>query len=190
MRLQVIPLLVTAVAIAVPSTPVAAAVGDPRPGPSALWRSTFLVADIAAALRIWRDILGFRLAYEGGSSLKDARLSRLYGLEPGEAARLYVLVSGNIAHGNIGFFVPERGATPAPSGRAPAGGSALFVKTTALDDVVPRLVAAGCTLIAAPKPQRTPGRNRMAWFVDPNGIRFVLTERETIDLTYPDAEAR
>ncbi len=159
----------------------------PKPGPSALWRTTFVIADIDAALRVWRDILGFRLAYAGGAALRDARVSTLFGLRPDEGARLFVLVSGNIAHGNIGFLVPDGGAERGPAGRAPAGAPALFVKTTAMDEAVPRLVAAGCTLLAAPEPQRAPGRNRMAWFVDPNGIRFVLTERETIELVYPEA---
>ena len=181
-------MLVMALGLAVPSHAEAATPPVAKPGPAALWRSTFIVQDAEAALRVWRDILGFRLAYEGGSALRDARLARLFGLEPDEAARLFVLVSGNIAHGNIGFLVPEGGAMAAPAGRAAAGASALFVKTTAMDAVVSRLVAAGCTLLAAPEASRAPGRNRMAWFVDPNGIRFVLTERETIELAYPDPQ--
>lgn len=158
----------------------------PQPGPAALWRVTLVVPDIAPVLRVWRDVLGFRLAYEGGSLLRDPRMVRLFGLAEGEGARLYVLVSGNTALGNIGFLVPERPVAAHASGRVAAGAPALFVKTTQLDAVVPRLVEAGCTLLAAPDPAATPGRNRMAWLVDPNGVRFVLTERERIDLSYAE----
>ncbi|WP_194745205.1 VOC family protein [Thermaurantiacus tibetensis] len=180
-----LPLLI-ALGIAGPCSAAAAAQPQPVPGPSALWRATFVVSDIAAALAVWRDVLGFRLAYEGGSALNDPRLVRLFGLGEGESARLFVLVSGNTALGNLGFLVPERGAAAPPAGRTASGAPALFVKTTQLEAVVPRLVAAGCTLLAAPEAERTPGRNRMAWLIDPNGIRFVLTERETIELAYPD----
>ncbi len=154
----------------------------PVPGPAALWRVTFVVGDAGAALAVWRDILGFSLAYEGGSPLGDARLGALFGLEAAARARLFVLVSGNVATGNIGFLVPEGGGVaPAAPG---TGMAALFVKTTAMDEVVPRLVAAGCTLLSPPGAP-SPGRNRMAWLVDPNGVRFVLTEREAIELAYP-----
>lgn len=182
-----ISIMVLALANALlPAPGRAEALPAPQAGPSALWRTTFIVPDIAPALAVWRDILGFRVAYEGGSALKDPRLSVLFGLGAGEAARLFVLVSGNIAHGNIGFLVPETGAGPPPPGRAASGAPALFIKTTAMDEMLPRLVAAGCTLLSAPEPHRVPNRSRMAWLIDPNGIRFVLTEREVIELTYPD----
>ncbi len=159
-----------------------AAPPQPVPGPSAMWRATFVVGDADAALAVWRDILGFRLAYEGGSVLRDPRLAGLFGLDAAASSRLFVLVSGNTATGNIGFLVPE-GARVAPAAPG-AGTAALFVKTTAMDEVVPRLVAAGCTLLSPPG-DRVAGRNRMAWMIDPNGVRFVLTERDTIELAYP-----
>lgn len=186
MPFRVILMLVLALGLAGHGVTRASAQPAPVPGPAALWRATFIVSDVEVALAVWRDVLGFRVAYEGGSALRDPRLQQLFGLGDGESARLFVLVSGNTAVGNIGFLVPERGADPPQPGRVASGGPALFIKTTELDAVVPRLVAAGCTLLSGPEPERTAGRNRMAWLVDPNGIRFVLTERETIDLAYPD----
>ncbi len=158
---------------------------EARLGDTALWRATFVVADMDKALAVWRDVLGFTVAYTGGSTLDDARLTALFGLNPGEKAQLQVLISGNSALGNIGFLKPEGAVAPPPGGRVASGAPAVFIKTTRLDAQVPALVAAGCTLIAGPE-AGAPGRTRMAWFVDPNGVRFVLTERTTIETTYPN----
>jgi catechol 2,3-dioxygenase-like lactoylglutathione lyase family enzyme len=156
-----------------------------RLGDAALWRSTYIVHDMPAALAVWRDILGFTVAYTGGSTLQDERLRKLFGLAVDESAELYVLISGNTALGNIGFLKPSGAvAKPAPA-RVSSGDSALFIKTTKLDDVTTKLISANCLLIAAPGPKK-PGVNRMAWFIDPNGIRFVLTERDKIETAYPN----
>jgi catechol 2,3-dioxygenase-like lactoylglutathione lyase family enzyme len=158
---------------------------DTRLGDTALWRATFVVADMDKALAVWRDVLGFTVAYTGGSTLDDPRLTALFGLKAGEKAQLQVLISGNSALGNIGFLKPEGRVARPPRGRVASGGPAVFIKTTKLDAQVPALIAAGCTLIAGPE-AGAPGRTRMAWFIDPNGVRFVLTERTTIETTYPN----
>ncbi len=155
-----------------------------QPGPSALWRASFLVEDLDAARAVWGEALGFELAYEKASSLTDPRLSALYGLDEGEAVELLVFISGDTAVGNIGFLKPEAGLDPV-EGRAGRGAAALFIKTTDMDGHVAALEAAGAEMLAPPE-SVVEGGSRMAWFVDPNGVRFVLTEREAIALAYPD----
>ena len=155
-----------------------------EPGPSALWRASFLVEDLDAAKAVWGEALGFELAYENASSLTDPRLSALYGLEADEAVELLVFISGDTAVGNIGFLKPEAPLDPA-EGRAGRGAAALFIKTTDMDGHVAALQAAGAEMLAPPE-SVVEGGSRMAWFVDPNGVRFVLTERDSIQMAYPN----
>ena len=155
-----------------------------QPGPSALWRASFLVEDLDAAKAVWGEALGFELAYENASSLTDPRLSALYGLDASEAVELLVFISGDTAVGNIGFLKPEGSLDPV-EGRPERGASALFIKTTDMDGHVAALQAAGAELLAPPE-SVVEGASRLAWFVDPNGVRFVLTEREAIQMAYPN----
>lgn len=176
--------LITSLLFAAPAALAEEAAPEPQTGASALWRASFLVDDLEAVRAVWGEALGFTLAYENASTLVDPRLSALFGLAEDEPVELLVYISGNTALGNIGFLKAANGAA-ASEGRAGSGAAALFIKTTRMDDHVAALQTAGVEMIAPPEAMRE-GGSRMAWFIDPNGVRFVLTEREMIQLAYPE----
>jgi catechol 2,3-dioxygenase-like lactoylglutathione lyase family enzyme len=118
---------------------------------SPMARATVFVRDQQASLELYRDILGLRIRFD--QQFDDERFNQVLGTE-GQAIRMIILQSGDTIHGNVGLlqFVGDDATTgpPRQDTAARTGDVALVFMTTALDDIVAKVAAAGYTIISPP----------------------------------------
>lgn len=181
-----------AIALALAATPAAAGTANTSPGvaapaepvPTDVRRSTLIVRDIEASLRLYRDVVGLKVNYD---AIVETSGVALPAGEPGAKARL-VLLNGNDAWvGWIGLmqWIDPPLADPGPYPRRMGIGGHIIVMNT--DDVEGRCAAAvklpGVTMTAPPRMQTYPGRNgappirvRGCNFFDPDGTLIEMNQ--------------
>lgn len=190
MMRRVLPLLAlatTACAGAEPrpaKAPVAPGLAAPAKRlPTDVRRTTLIVRDIEASLRLYRDVVGMQVNYD---TIVETSGVALPAGPPGAKARLVLLNANDGWVGWIGlmqWIEPKLPAAPYPTRMGP-GGVVIVMNT---DDVEGRCRAAksvpGVTFTSEPRLQVYPGRNggpdiRVMGcnFFDPDGILIEMNQ--------------
>ena len=166
-------------------TNVAAGVDKPKESlPTDIRRTTIIVHDIEASLKLYRDVMGLKVNYDTIVTTSGVALPAG---EPGAKARLILLNSNDPYIGWIGLMqwtaplLPDPG--PYPKRMGPGG----IVIVTNTDDVPRKCAAAakvpGVTVTSPPREQVYPGRNGAppirvigCNFFDPDGILIEMNQ--------------
>jgi catechol 2,3-dioxygenase-like lactoylglutathione lyase family enzyme/uncharacterized protein (DUF1330 family) len=131
-------------------------------------RATLVVADLDRALKLYRDVLGFT-ASAPRPIARDGSAAAIFNLRRGEQARFLTLDAGERQGEIVGLI-------EVPSFRPAQGGvraTAMVIKVpVALGSIVPRLKAAGATLM----PPTMAGLNKEQGLLDADGNLIVLYE--------------
>ncbi len=164
---------------------VAAGVEKPKETlPTDIRRTTIIVRDIEASLKLYRDVMGLKVNYDTIVTTSGVALPAG---EPGAKARLILLNSNDPYIGWIGLMqwtapkLPDTG--PYPKRMGPGG----VVIVTNTDDVPGKCAAAakvpGVTMTAPSREQVYPGRNGAppirvigCNFFDPDGILIEMNQ--------------
>lgn len=184
-------LLAAATAAAPPALPkgdrtnVAVGVAKPaEPVPTDIRRTTIIVRDMEASLKLYRDVMGLKVNYDTVVTMSGVALPAG---PPGAKARLVLLNANDSYIGWIGLMqwtdpkLPDPG--PYPKRMGPGG----IVIVTNTDDVPGKCAAAakvpGITMTSPPREQVYPGRNggppiRVIGcnFFDPDGILIEMNQ--------------
>lgn len=143
-----------------------------------LLRCTFIVADIEAAIRFYRDAMGWTLVYDNVLAV-DRRFPPA--APDGAPCRLVVFQCEHPEIGGIGFMkYLEHPIAPGPDkrrGKLAEGEAILVVKSRDPDAVYRRALDAGAVIVSPPADWTVPGYEagtritlRSTSFFDPNGI--------------------
>lgn len=152
--------------------------------PTDVRRTTLIVRDMDASLRLYRDVIGLRINYDTEVTTSGVALPAG---EPGARVRLVLLNGNDPWVGWIGLMqwldpaLPDPGPYPRRMG---PGGHVIVMNT---DDVEGRCAAAaevpGVTLTSPPRMQEYPGRDGGAPirvlgcnFFDPDGTLIELNQ--------------
>ena len=142
-------------------------------------RVTISTADMDASLRFYRDLLGFKVAYD---QPVEGRQLDLY--SPGaKVGRVIALVQNNKFGGSVGlFWSPElKGKTCEPMARG--GETAMLILTDNLASLIARLDAAKVQFLAKPVSyDKSRGPTDAVTVFDPNCVRvgFAEIKNETL----------
>jgi len=183
---KVLPLLAlaTAACAQAQSQPTAPGVTAPTERlPTDVRRTTLIVRDMEASLKLYRDVVGMKVNYD---TVVETSGVALPAGPPGAKARLVLLNANDGWVGWIGlmqWIEPKLPAAPYPTRMGP-GGVVIVMNT---DDVEGRCKAAkavpGVTFTAEPRLQVYPGRNggpdiRVMGcnFFDPDGILIEMNQ--------------
>jgi catechol 2,3-dioxygenase-like lactoylglutathione lyase family enzyme len=153
-----------------------------------LLRSTFIVADIEAAIRFYRDVFGWQVAYDNVLAV-DRRFPPA--APDGAPCRLVIFRGEDPEIGGIGFMKYLKDAVrPGPDkhrGTVGEGEAILVVKSPDPDAVYQRVLGTEAVVVAPPTDWTVPGigpgaviRLRTLSLFDPNGIYV------EVNLKYPD----
>jgi catechol 2,3-dioxygenase-like lactoylglutathione lyase family enzyme len=183
-----IHLLSLAALLAAPQTPPPQrSPGVEKPAerlPTDVRRTTLIVRDMEASLRLYRDVIGLKVNYDTEVTTSGVALPAG---KPGAKARLVLLNANDPFVGWIGLMQwtkPTLGpAKPYPK-RMTYGGTVIVMNT---DNVEGRCAAAakvpGVTMTAPPRLQEYPGRNggpvilvKGCNFFDPDGILIEMNQ--------------
>lgn len=153
-----------------------------------LLRTTFIVADIAAAVAFYTDVFGWRVVYDTVLNV-DRRFPPA--APDGARSRLVVLQAEDPDIGGLGFMSyldddipsgPSRDRTSLRQGEA-----ILVIRSRDPDLIHERIKATGAVIVAPPADWEVPGpatgqviRLRTMSLFDPNGIYI------EVNLRYPD----
>lgn len=181
-----LPLLALAAASCAQAQDKATAPGVTAPAervPTDVRRTTLIVRDMEASLKLYRDVVGMKVNYD---TVVETSGVALPAGPPGAKARLVLLNANDGWVGWIGlmqWIEPKLPAAPYPTRMGP-GGVVIVMNT---DDVEGRCKAAkavpGVTFTAEPRLQVYPGRNggpdiRVMGcnFFDPDGILIEMNQ--------------
>jgi catechol 2,3-dioxygenase-like lactoylglutathione lyase family enzyme len=153
-----------------------------------LLRSTFIVADIESAIRFYRDVFGWRIAYDNVLAV-DRRFPPA--APDGAPCRLVIFQGEDPEIGGIGFMqYVEHRIPPGPSKHRKTvgqGEAILVVKSDDPDATYERVKRTDAVIVAPPTDWTVPGpapgqviRLRTMSLFDPNGIYI------EVNLKYPD----
>jgi catechol 2,3-dioxygenase-like lactoylglutathione lyase family enzyme len=151
--------------------------------PTDVRRTTLIVRDMEASLKLYRDVVGMKVNYD---TVVETSGVALPAGPPGAKARLVLLNANDAWVGWIGlmqWIEPKLPAAPYPTRMSP-GGVVIVMNT---DDVEGRCKAAktvpGVTFTAEPRLQVYPGRNggpdiRVMGcnFFDPDGVLIEMNQ--------------
>ncbi len=143
-----------------------------------LLRGTYIVADIEAAIRFYRDALGWRLVYDNVLAV-DRRFPPA--APDGAPCRLVVFQCEHEEIGGIGFMkYLEHEIAPGPSkhrGKLAEGEPILVVKSRDPDAVYQKVLETEAVIVSPPANWTVPGyepgtviRLRSLSLFDPNGL--------------------
>jgi catechol 2,3-dioxygenase-like lactoylglutathione lyase family enzyme len=143
-----------------------------------LLRCTFIVVDIEAAIRFYRDAMGWTLVYDNVLAV-DRRFPPA--APDGAPCRLVVFQCDHPDVGGIGFMKylqhPIASGPDKKRGKLAEGEATLVVKSRDPDDVYRRACGAGAEIVSPPANWTVPGYEpgtrvtlRSTSFFDPNGI--------------------
>ncbi len=139
-------------------------------------RPNLLVADLERSLRIYRDILGFQVAYAGPAS-EGGLMQNLFSLDPDKPLRIASLSTGDDGWGALAL-TESRDAPANP----PDGNHRVLIITEVdgdLDEVIRQLKDEGVTVDRRFE-LYDPPRTDVA-FTDPDGHRVVLFQQHPAD---------
>ena len=119
---------------------------------SAMNRATIFVRDLDESLRLYRDLLGFKVRIE--ALTEGDRINEIMGTK-GYSLRAAILQSGDSVVGNIGIYEiigDDRRTVPPPSDRVDTvtGDFAVVFATNNIDGLTEKVRAAGYPLISPP----------------------------------------
>ena len=139
-------------------------------------RPNLLVADLDRSLRIYRDILGFQVAYAGPAS-EGGLMQNLFNLEPDTPLRIAFLSAGDDGWGALALTESRDASTN------PVDGNYRVLIITEidgdLDEVIQQLKDEGLTVDRRFE-LYDPPRTDVA-FTDPDGHRVVLFRQHPVD---------
>ncbi len=151
--------------------------------PTDIRRTTIIVRDMDASLKLYRDVMGLKVNYDTQVTMSGVALPAG---RPGDKARLVLLNGNDPFIGWIGLLHwtnPKLATKPYPRRMGPGG----VVIVTNTDDVPAKCAAAakvpGVTVTGPPREQVYPGRNGAppirvigCNFFDPDGILIEMNQ--------------
>jgi catechol 2,3-dioxygenase-like lactoylglutathione lyase family enzyme len=161
---------------------------------SIAWRTTIVVRDVEASLRLYRDILGMQLS-ESIRNVANPVLEWTVGFAPGEAMDFEVLrpavdspdVNANSSY--LALIAPHVKKPDAPSmpteGRSPYGSMGLFILTPDADAAFSKVKAAADKegyVIVKEGPRDDQGRMTRFWMRDADGAKLMIVESNPMPL--------
>lgn len=167
---------------------------EPKLEGAIAWRSTIMVRDVEASLRLYRDIFGMRLS-ESLRNVASPVLEWTLGFEPGEAMDFEVLrpaLDSEDVNANSSYLAliaphikkPDAPAVPATK-RKPYGAIGLFILTPDADDAFNKVNAAAEDegyVIVREGPRGEDGRMTRFWMKDADGVGLFVAESNPMPL--------
>jgi catechol 2,3-dioxygenase-like lactoylglutathione lyase family enzyme len=152
-----------------------AVAADPPVVSSTLLRTAIFVADRAATVKFFRDVMGYReLATNDLGTVEEGNP---LGLPAGSKRTLTGMASKDGAGLSImGIDHPDFKPLGRPSGIVNAGGDIMLVhQVVGILEIHRRAVAGGYQVLHAPQPSPS-GKSLQMFLRDPNGVRIELYE--------------
>ncbi len=167
---------------------------EPKLEGAMAWRTTIVVRDVEASLKLYRDILGMQVS-ESIRNVANPVLEWTIGFAPGEAMDFEVLrpaldsaeVNANSSY--LALIAPHIKKPDAPAmpttGRSPYGSMGLFILTPDADAAFRKVKAAAPDngyVIVKEGTRGADGRMTRFWMRDADGAKLMIVESNPMPL--------